>query len=1391
MIHIIIPVYNAHDDLIRCIESVRRHGLGSRGRLTLIDDASTDDNIRQLFARLKAENNPNIQLLKNDNNVGFVGTVNRGLSLSTDDVILLNSDTIVTHGWLENIQLCADSDQQIGTITPFSNNAEICSFPQMCQENELPGGLDLEQISRLISEAAIPAYPDIPTAVGFCMYIRRALLNQIGSFDEKTFGLGYGEENDFCMRAFKAGWRNVLCDDTYIYHVGGSSFDAKKAALTQENTKRLLKKHPDYQKCVESFIKEDPLKQVRALAMSHLTLHRDEPGILHICHDTGGGTETHIRDLTRAGTGGFRHYALFCHDDDWRIEVMHCVEKTEFFFKRAITESWLEFLGQISAHFKISFFHVHHICGCRDGLLSALQMLPIPYGLTLHDLYIACPTFHLLGAEGQYCDAETDPDACQSCLSRNDALALIDIRDWRQRSASLVQGAKFIMAPSQWLANTFQCYFPDCQIQVVEHGITLAAKKPETRVGVLMPDDDVPHVAVMGAISPLKGIRRLENLIQRTRDRGLKLRWILIGYSDKHYPPWQDDDQVFTVHGPYVPVDVARILNFYRVSMLVFPSNGPESFSYTLSECWAAGRPALVPPFGALAERMQAHQAGWIMDAWNDDDKILDQIMSIVSPAKKESLVAASAHAENVPVKSIYEMAEEVWTEYRLFITCPLSDMPYGSMLKERLLGDAAWNLHLKNKKKALIRQVEEMEIKRESLERQTAALGVLEQLVDTNKQLENEIRKVQEEMHNEVKRVQEEMHAVSLHMHALLSSASWRITHPIRYVSAVARKKQTQLMVLLKKMASLLLTQSQKDKAARHINRIKYAEWVQRNDTLTENDFGKIDARIAAFTYQPLISVLMPVYNPEVAFLEEAINSVRDQRYQNWELCIADDASTDSKVRKVLEAAMRSDARIKVLFRETNGHISAASNSALTLVEGEFVALMDHDDLLPPHALYMVADYLNNKRDIDIIYSDEDKVDVKGRRFDPHFKPDWNFDLFLSQNYISHLGVYRTALIRNVGGFREGFEGSQDYDLCLRCVKQTEAEKIVHIPFVLYHWRASPGSTAVSAAEKSYAEDAALKSVKAFTTDMNVDEVVTGKYPTTYRVKYRLPDMPPLISIIIPTRNGYDILHTCIESIKEKTDYPNYEILIVDNQSDDPIVLRYFKQLEKEGTARVIAYDKPFNYAAINNYAATFSTGSVLALLNNDLEVINSDWLSEMVSHVLREEIGVVGAKLYYGDGRIQHGGVITGIGGVAGHAHKYFPKDAPGAFYRLHLTQALSAVTGACMLIRREVFDAVGGLDENLAVAFNDIDFCLKVREKGFRNLWTPYAELFHHESVSRGSEDTVEKQQRFAGEIQQIKKRWGQSLMEDPAYSLNLTLDREDFSWADVSRAEKPWH
>lgn len=547
------------------------------------------------------------------------------------------------------------------------------------------------------------------------------------------------------------------------------------------------------------------------------------------------------------------------------------------------------------------------------------------------------------------------------------------------------------------------------------------------------------------------------------------------------------------------------------------------------------------------------------------------------------------------------------------------------------------------------------------------------------------------------------------------------------------------------------------------------FAAWLAKHHPPADRE--SVRRRIQAMAVRPRFSVVVPTYNTASEHLIAAIESVRGQLYEDWQLCIADDGSTRKDHFPILKDYAARDPRIQVRFLDKNLGIAGASNAALGLATGDFVALLDHDDELDDAALFEAALVLNEHPDTDFIYSDEDKIDLDGRRRDPFFKPDWSPTTFLSYMYTCHLGVYRKSLIDRLGGFREGLNGSQDYDLVLRFTELTS--RIRHIPKLLYHWRMTPQSTALSLSNKPYAEQAGCRAVADAMQRRGqaVREVVVGRLPTSYRVRYRLPE-GEAVQIIIPSRNNVRYLRPCIKSILKKTEYRHYRINIVDNGSDDRATLAYLRKMQDEPRVLVLRYDRPFNFSAINNWAVRQVGGRYLLFLNDDTEVITPGWLDAMLEQAQRAEVGAVGAKLLYPDGRIQHGGVVLGIG-VAYHAHRFFPSGHPGYFGRLEIVQDFSAVTAACLMTRREVFEQVGGFDEtDLAVAYNDVDFCLRVRQAGYEIIYTPFAELYHHESVSRGPS-------LDGREVAFMQRKWGDLLTRDPFYNPNLAPDRGDFS------------
>ena len=557
------------------------------------------------------------------------------------------------------------------------------------------------------------------------------------------------------------------------------------------------------------------------------------------------------------------------------------------------------------------------------------------------------------------------------------------------------------------------------------------------------------------------------------------------------------------------------------------------------------------------------------------------------------------------------------------------------------------------------------------------------------------------------------------------------------------------------------------------------YHNWIvhRTNPILLETVYKNA---IQSLKLQPKISIVVPVYNPQVRYLADAIESVRSQLYTNWELCLADDKSPNPAVQQLLKEYQEKDNRIKVNLRSTNGHISACTNSALELATGDYILFMDHDDLLTTNCLFEIIKHLNKSPEDRIIYSDEDKIDEKGIYSMPHFKPDWAPDNLLSRNYMGHVIVMDKKLVDELHGFRLGFEGSQDYDLLLRATERTN--KIGHIPKVLYHWRIHQDSVAMASEAKPYAYNAALKALQ--------EALDRGPYPGKveqipnvpggYRIRYAVTHFDK-VSIIIPTKDQANLLKTALTSIIERTQYPNYEIILLNNNSTTPEFFELVKHFTELHGDKFKCYDAtfPFNFSKLMNFGAAKSSGKYLLLLNNDVEVIHGDWMTEMVSFAQREYTGAVGAKLLYPDNTIQHAGVIVGMGGAAAHAFAHMPKHHSGYFNYLVSLNNYSSLTGACLMCRKSVFDQVQGFDERLSVEYNDIDFCLKMVEKGYFNVYVPDVQLYHHESATRGH--PFHRKDAFAQHEKDkniFRERWMKYIDHDPNYNPNLFLGANDF-------------
>lgn len=536
---------------------------------------------------------------------------------------------------------------------------------------------------------------------------------------------------------------------------------------------------------------------------------------------------------------------------------------------------------------------------------------------------------------------------------------------------------------------------------------------------------------------------------------------------------------------------------------------------------------------------------------------------------------------------------------------------------------------------------------------------------------------------------------------------------------------------------------------------------------------------RERAARWDTLVSVVVPAYRTPGLFLRQMMDSMLQQTYPNWELCIANGSPEDQEMQEILREYAAKDSRIRYQNLRENLGIAQNTNAAFAMAKGEFIGLLDHDDLLACDALYEIVKALKEHPQADAVYTDEDKVTTDlQEHFQPHFKPDFNLDLLRSNNYICHFFTVRRSVVEKAGGFRKEFDGAQDYDFVFRCVENSR--EVLHVPRILYHWRTHKASTADNPASKMYAFEAGKRAIEAHLQRQGVRGLVSHtKDLGFYRVQYPVKE-EPLISIIIPNKDEKESLKACLESIWEKSTYKNYEILIVENNSQTSEIFRYYEELKEQKKAKILYWKQGFNYAAINNFAVKEAKGQYYLFLNNDITVIAPNWMEEMLGNCQREEVGAVGAKLYYPDNTIQHAGCVVGLGGIAGHLFINMPRNRTGYLHKASIQQDLSAVTAACIMVKKEAFEKAGGFTEELAVAFNDVDLCLKIRKNGYLIVYNPAVEMYHMESKTRGAEDSKEKVRRFQKEIEYMRCHWIEILKNgDPCYNKNLSLTKWNYS------------
>lgn len=1429
LVDVVVPVYKGYEATRRCIESVLGADCITPINLVLIDDASPEQELVCYLDGLSGQDH--ISVLRNPHNLGFVQSVNRGMRLHPErDVVLLNSDTEVANDWLDRLRACAYSAHDIATVTPFSNNATICSYPVFCTDNPMPSGIDVAELDGLFARINAGGQVDLPTAVGFCMYIRRACLEAIGLFDAERFGRGYGEENDFSRRAAKAGWRNVLCADTFVFHAGGVSFGNERAALAPVAEEALASLHPDYAALVRRFVAEDaPAKYRQAVDMelarrrmgllpasSTGAARRHKPVQLHVVHDLGGGIARWCED--------------YCQADDQRINlVLKPYRKSQAMGEGLVLLSGREDAAPLGlwqfeapiaatadghAEYRKVLALILRDYGVDAILVSslighALDVLDtgLPTVLVQHDFYPYCPAIHIyFDGVCQTCDAERLSLCAERNSSFNPAHRFFPAAERlrvRERFVELVEHRNLtLIVPGQAARAHFNQLLPQLdpsRFVTIPHG-HLTRLSPVAYP--IRSAHDTLRVVVLGMLSVSKGVDLLRDALEP-----------LLEFAEVHLVGPREMGALFEgkqgvrVVSDYSLDDLPAILSEIQPDAALLLSIVPETFSYTLSELFMLGIPPVATNLGSFAERITPGVNGFLFEPRAEN--LLSCLRNL--HADRAGLQRVRAHLLQLKMRT----AEEMVADYHRLL--PLTG---GQQ-------DPAW-LHAQSGKVdddritqalALSAQWRDTQRFKALEEMKSARLGAYEREL-------GELRTGLEDLEHACNRLEMELHesrqvlgSRDAEIAALHASTSWRMTVPLRWVGR--RMRQGKILVrclwhALQQPQRLpeWVGALQQAWSADGVGGVKHAmlrwpevgqyshdvhaastieadaspahpDWRQGafrhyRASLTEEIRGAIQARTQAMPTPPLISVLVPTYNTPVSMLRDMLDSVCNQLYPHWQLCLADDASSLPHVRSTLEDYANRDARIRLDFADENGGVARATNRALAMAEGDFVVLLDHDDLLEEQALFRVAEAVLEDAP-DLLYSDEVLVDEDGRTvqhfiFRPMFSPEY----LRAHPYIVHLIGFRTGFLKELRGLDESLRISQDYDLILRASER--AQKIVHIPEMLYRWRIHGASAGHAMIDKVMETSSGILQ-RHLQRCGEAGEVTAGASFNFFDMRYPL-EHGLKVAIVIPTKNHAELVRACVESIERTAGGVAHEIVLIDHESDDPAALACFDSLRARVT--LLRYQGPFNFAAINNWAVAQLDGSHTHYLfcNNDVEAIEPGWLGRMLELGQKPDVGVVGAKLYYPDRKtIQHAGVVVACCGVAENLGRFRETtDAPpdlGYLGSLVCNREVSAVTGACMLARRNVFEEIGGFDEAIAVGYGDVDLCLRAGQRGYRALFCAHAALLHHESYTRGrtlEDPHPEDSARFRAKWQAV------FAAGDPYFNPNLSSHSPNWQVAD---------
>lgn len=1497
-VDVVVPVFNAYQVTRRCIESVlasRPNNGNTPFELVIVDDASTEPELVRYLDDLAASGRAT--LVRNVSNRGFVHSANCGLGLHPErDVLLLNSDTEVANDWLDRIRACAYREADVGTVTPFSNNATICSYPVFCADNPLPEGMTPAAMDAAFARANAGRMVAIPTAVGFCMYIRRACLDAVGMFDEARFGRGYGEENDFCRRALAAGWRSVLGGDVFVYHAGSASFGGERAERVREAEAVLQRLQPDYLADVHAFIRADPAAPLRRAVEIELARQRRAEGVrgttsraegnavggaggagggvafsflspraavvlagragksiqLHVMHDLAGGIERWCRDFCRAdserinlilkpfcrGHAAGEGLMLFADIDDAEPIGLWVFEKP-FEVSAATHPEYAQAIKRIVDDYGVEAILVSSLIG------HALDVLDtgLPTVVIAHDYFPACPAINL------YYDGvceRCDDARLADCTGHNpdfNPFLLFSAEERivvRRRWLEIVESCRVTaVVPSRVVWDHLARIFPSlarASWVPIPHG-TDQALAP-----IAFGDAGGKkklRVVVLGMLSVAKGVRLLADALDR-----------LTEFAEVHLVGTQELGELYmgrpNVHvvTRYALDELQGIVQGIRPHVGLLLSILPETFSYTLTELMQMGVPPVATHLGGFAERVIDGETGFLVAP--TADALVARLKEI--DGERGMLERVRKNLAGLPRRGAAEMVADY---HRLL---PLSTHGSRAMapavaleagrndalgIRQAMAMTAMWkqikslDLQLAMSREARPRLAGPSEIaetQRRAAEHQRAitdhqravaehqrtiaesqrAIAESQRAIAEQQRAAAEARLAEEagryqaraeatkkelaEKESQRQNLHEQVRAKEEQLAAIYASTSWRVTSPIRAVGTFVRRARflaQHLGILLKEPEELPKRVGELNRAWRTGGRlhlrltlqamraeIDHQEaWKIWQQTFAREVRPLVAPAIAAMPTRPLISVLVPTYNTPEAMLRQMLDSVRGQLYDNWELCVADDCSGDPRVGKVLGEYAARDGRIKLHLASENRGVAHASNRALEMATGQFTVLLDHDDLLQEQALFRVAQSVAGE-DPDLLYSDEIMVsaDLKKVLRYAH-RPAFSPEFLRSHPYIVHLVGFRTELLRALGGFDESLTISQDYDLILRAAER--ARTVVHVPEILYQWRIHGGSSGTRQRDDVMATSRAILE-RHLRRGGEAGHVEDGPAFNLFDTRYPLA-AGARVAIVIPTKNHGDLVRQCVDSIRATVRDIDYDIVVIDHESDDPATIDYLSSIASEAT--ILHYQGPFNFSAINNWAVSRLGGRHTHYLfcNNDIEAIESGWLERMMELGQHPDVGIVGAQLLYPDRvTIQHAGVCVGAYGAAEHYGKFIRvPDIPrylGFSEILRSNHEVSAVTAACLLIRREAFESAGGFDEALAVGFGDVDLCLRVGQLGYRVVQCPRAELLHHESFTRGKAIGMDPHPEDSA---LFRSRWAGLLHAGDPY-FNPGLDQNSTAW-----------